>query len=366
MKITGIAWQGYVLPFEDEFRTSRDRAGLRHGLLLWVSTDVGVTGLGEASPVGPSFIEEVRAVADALEQAAPGWVGQDVDNLLAAPATPTLPAPLRFGLETALLDIKGKCSGHPVSVVLGGRPTSLPVNALITVASPEKAVAAAVAAAGQGFSSLKLKIGTENDEALVGAVRAALGPDVKLRLDPNMAWDPAAAIEAINRLSRYNIEYIEQPVPADSIEGLAAVRRAVTVPLAADESLTSLDDFRRLLAAAAADFFILKPARLGGLRVSLAIAEQAKAAGKTAVVTTSLESSVGIAACAHLASAVDTDVAHGLGTAALFEADFTVPRLVPARGRLQTPTAPGLGVSVDDIPPGYRSGIMGSTGSLLR
>ncbi len=367
MKITGVEWQGYALPFRDEFRTSRDRAAVRYGLLLWLRTDRGRTGLGEASPVGPSSPEEVRAVADALEQAAPAWVGTDIGGLAGGLDDASLPAPLRFGLETARLDCTGKATGHPVAVLLGGRPAAVPVNALITVTSIREAAAAAVAAARQGFTTLKLKIGTENGEALLQAVREAVGPDVRLRLDPNMAWDTDAAIEGIRRLAKFDIEYVEQPVPADDIEGLAAVRKAVSVPLAADESLTSLEDFRRLLAAEAADVFILKPARLGGLEASLAIAREVKAAGRTAVVTTALETSAGIAAAAHLASALDRlETAHGLGTGALFEAEFAKPALVPVRGRLQTPTAPGLGVTVNDVPPAYRTDIMGSTGSPSR
>jgi len=363
MKIISVHWQGYALPFKDEFRTSRDRANLRHGLLLRVRTDSGITGLGEGSPVGPSSLEEVHTAAGALEKTAPDWQGREVEELLAGLEDSGLPAPPRFGLETALLDIQGKSTGHPLAVHLGGRPAAVPVNALITVTSPEKAAAAAAEAVANGFTTLKLKVGILGDEALVAAVREAIGPEIKLRLDPNMAWDTETAIEAINRFSKYDIEYVEQPVTASDFGGLAAVRKAVSVPLAADESLTSIEDFRRLLAAGAADVFILKPARLGGLRVSLAIAAAVKAAGKTAVVTTSLESSAGIAACAHLASVVDNDVAHGLGTASLFEAEFTSPRLLPVRGFLQTPTAPGLGISADDIPPECRTDVTGSTPS---
>jgi L-alanine-DL-glutamate epimerase-like enolase superfamily enzyme len=150
MKVTEVSWQGYSLPFRDEFRTSRESAGVRHGLLLRLRTGGSVTGLGEASPVGPSSSAEVRAVAAALEKAAPGWAGRDVDDLLASLAGFGLPAPLRFGLETALLDVKGRSTGHPLAVVLGGRPAAVPVNALVTVTSPAKAAAAAADAVKNG------------------------------------------------------------------------------------------------------------------------------------------------------------------------------------------------------------------------
>ena len=126
-------------------------------------------------------------------------------------------APLRFGLETAFMDIRAQVRGCPLTNLLGGRPVGLAVNAIISAKSPGQAASEAREAVKMGFTSLKLKVGLGNldeDEALVSAARGETGPLVKLRIDPNQAWDVPTAIEALNRLSRYGIEYVEQPVPA--------------------------------------------------------------------------------------------------------------------------------------------------------
>ena len=204
------------------------------------------------------------------------------------------------------------------------------------------------------------------DEKRVSALRRAVGPRVKLRLDPNQAWSVSRAIESINQLSRYQLEYVEQPVTAVDIAGLAEVRRSVPVAVAADESLGSLDDLHRLLSAGAADIFIIKVSRLGGLRVGLEVATEVLKAGHSVVVTTALESGVGIAASAHLAAALPAQPhAHGLATGLLFAQDLAYPLLLPANGRLMTPDGSGLGVKVDAmLLRKYGIAVMGSAGSL--
>jgi o-succinylbenzoate synthase len=268
-----------------------------------------------------------------------------------------------------LLDLRGKSEGRSLTALLGGKPSSLAVNALIAAESAKQAAAEAIEAVRLGFGSLKLKVGRgtlDNDEDLVSAVRQAVGPGVKLRLDPNQAWGTSQAIESIRRLSRYQLEYVEQPVAAADVAGLAEVRRSVPVPVAADESLGSLNDFRHLLRADAADVFVLKAARLGGMKSSLEIAKAAIKAGKSVVVTTSLESDIGVAASAHLAAAVSAhSMAHGLATGLLFDAGLTAPRLLPANGALKTPDGPGLGMKADPaLLNKYAIDITGSAGSL--
>ncbi|MBI4299681.1 MAG: o-succinylbenzoate synthase [Chloroflexi bacterium] len=367
MRLVGVAWQGYALPFRSRYVTSSASAAIRYGLLVFLKTDTDLLGVGEASPVGSGSQQETRGLAETLDRLAPRLLGTSISTTEADLAGDA-PSPLRFGLETALLDIQGKASERPVAELLGGKPSSLPVNAIIAAETPERAAAETAEAARHGFTSLKLKVGhgtPAQDEALVSAVRQAVGPNVKLRLDPNQAWEAARAIESIGRLSRYGLEYVEQPVAAGDIAGLAQTRRAVPVPIAADESLGSLDDLRRLLAADAADVFILKPARLGGLRAALEVAHIALEADKPVVVTSSLESSVGIAACAHLAAALPSQpFAHGLATGLLFEEDLTSSDLRPENGVLRTPSGPGLGVEVNTAClEKYGSGIKGSTGS---
>lgn len=371
MKLSGISWQGYSLPFRRRYVTSGSRAESRHGLLVFLGSDDGLTGIGDASPVGPGSIEEVKRISGILQALAPRLLENGAEAIDTMLSSGNIPPSLNFGLETALLDIRGQAGGVPVSALLGGQPSRLPVNAIIASELPDEAATEAGQAIAAGFTSLKLKVGRgelEQDEALVAAVRDAAGAGVKLRLDPNQSWTVDQAITAIRRLARYDLEYVEQPVAADDVAGLARVRASVSVPVAADESLASPEALQNLLDAGAADIFILKAARLGGLKTTLEIAYAALKAGRRVVVTTSLESGAGIAASAHLAAAISSGgLAQGLATGSLFIDDLVSPPLIIDKGILSTPDSPGLGVKVnEELLRKYGLDIIGSAGSLPR
>ena len=371
VKLTRISWKGFGIPFRGRYVTSSSSATVRYGLLLFLHTDTGLVGIGEASPVGTGSEEEVRMTASRLE----GLVAQllRTDQPTSAGVLSRLPAgvppALRFGLETALLDMEGKASGGTVAELLGGDPLLWPsVNALIAAETPEEAVAEAKEMVAQECASIKLKVtaGTvAQDEALVSAVRRAIGPDVKLRIDANQGWSVDEAVDAIQRLTRYGLEYVEQPVAASDMAGLAKVRSAVSVPIAADESLASLDDLHRLIDLDAVDVLVVKAGRLGGLDRAAEVMRAALNAGKATVVTSSLESGVGIAASAHLAATLPSHpYAHGLATGILLEQDLLTPSLLVRHGAVAPLQKPGLGVEVDmTMVDRYGIGIEGSVSS---
>ncbi len=369
MLITHIEWVGVRVPFRRPLVTAQIRAAHRWGLLVLLRTDTGVVGLGEASPVGAGSEAEVRELAATLSQVGPSLLGASpagarkaigrlpLPGSTGSPRAGEISAPraqkaaLAFGLETAVYDALGKQRGEPVTALLGGRPRPVAVNALIGVESPREAARLAAEAVAQGFSSVKVKLGAaapRDDEALVRAVREAVGPDVRVRADANEAWSVETAIAVLSRLEQYGLEYVEQPVAAADVVGLAEVRRAVDVPIAVDEALAGLDDARRLLDADTADVFIVKPARAGGLQRAREVMELARQHGVTAVVTSSLETGVGVAAALHLAATGSPEApASGLATAPLLEHDLLTGPLVPVGGALIVSHAPGLGVELD-------------------
>ncbi|MDO8473714.1 MAG: o-succinylbenzoate synthase, partial [Dehalococcoidia bacterium] len=350
MKLCSIAWRGFALPFRNPYMTSRGCADARFGLLVFIGSDSGISGIGEASPIGPGTRGEVERVAEALKGIVPRLVGMDLQSALDASDSADLPPPLRFGLETALLDLEGRQQGCSLTELLGGRNVAVrvPVNATIASASPETACEEAEAALRAGFSSFKLKVGVgtpEQDAELVSAVRRSVGPDARIRVDANQAWTTGTALKAARLLSKHRLEYIEQPVAASDVAAMAKVRRSAGVPIAADESLCSIADLRRIIDAGAADVFILKAARLGGLRTSLRIVGEASGSGFPVVVTSSLESAVGIAANIHLSAALPAHTfAHGLATGLLFSDDLVSPPLAISNGIVSVPVSPGLGV----------------------
>lgn len=368
MRLTRIEWWGYCVPLRRRFLAAGSSADFRYGLLLQVHAGSGASGTGEASPVGSGDERSVRDLSDHLRAAAPLVLGEAVPD---APSLRSvagrlagMPGPLRFGLETALFDLLGKASGRPVVSLLGGSPRPVPVNALLSADSSDGAAAEARKAVVAGFATLKLKIGyssPESDVMRLEAVRGAVGPRIALRADANQAWTVKQAIENMGLLERFRLEYVEQPVAADDLGGLAAVKQAVATPVAADEALGGAEDARRLISMKAAGFLVVKPARFG-LMESLEIIKLAGAAGLPAVITSSLESDVGIAAALHLASAMPPESpACGLATGALLASGLVSHRLAPSAGAMVCPDEPGLGVRPDIAAVArYSTGITGS------
>jgi O-succinylbenzoate synthase len=185
--------------------------------------------------------------------------------------------------------------------------------------------------ARSGCTTAKVKVAEGDDDARVEAVRAALGPSGRIRVDANAAWDVDTAAARIGALARHGLEYVEQPVA--TLEEMATLRRRVDVPLAVDESLRSASDPLRVSALGAADVVVLKAAPLGGVRAAARIAD---ACGLPVVVSSALETSIGIAAGIALAAALpELPYACGLATVALLRGDVVAEPLLPRDGALE-------------------------------
>ena len=231
----------------------------------------------------------------------------------------------------------GRCEAAAREAAVVGWPAGVraevPVNALVPAVDPETAAAFTTDAAAAGMTTVKVKVGggpVAGDADRVAAVRAALGRAGRIRLDANGAWDVDTAVAALDRLAGFDLELVEQPV-AD-LEDLARVRRRVAVPVAADESVRTLDGARRLAALDAADAVVVKVQPLGGVRAAL---EVVGAAGVPAIVSSLYETSIGLAAGLALAAALpELPYACGLGTGALLAGDVVADPLVPERGVL--------------------------------
>lgn len=199
---------------------------------------------------------------------------------------------------------------------------SVPVNVTVPAVGPEQAAAIVRASAGCGTAKVKVAEPgqTEADDlARVEAVRDAIGPGGKVRIDVNGAWDVDTAVRRLRLLARFDLEYVEQPCA--TVEELADVRRRVDVPVAADESIRRAEDPLRVARLGAADIAVLKVQPLGGVRACLRIAEQI---GLPVVVSSALETSVGIAAGVALAAALpELPYACGLATLQLLDGDVT-------------------------------------------
>lgn len=362
MKITRVRWAPYRIPFKAPYETAHGAATHRSGVILRLTTDSGHEGLGEAS-LDPSItqgaIESLLPPIESLASSIGGADPADVDGILepylsgddAARAT-------HCAFETALSDAGARAARKPLAELIAQpatgravvRRTSVPVNATVAARSLEAAAATALVVRVAGFGCIKLKVGMEktieNEVTRVAAIRDVIGRDIKLRLDANGAWGEATAIATIRALEPYDIELIEQPVPAENLEALGRVRSAVTTAIAADEAVSDYASAARAINHA--DVLVLKPMRLGGISTASYIARQAAASGLDAVVTTTIDSGIATAMALHLAATLPEGRAHGLATASLLESDLVTTPLSVERGYMKLPLHVGLGVELDE------------------
>lgn len=217
------------------------------------------------------------------------------------------------------------------------RRSEIRVNA--TVPAVGAASVPEILARYDGCRTAKVKVAEPgqtltDDIERVRAVRAAMGPEGRVRVDANGAWNVDEAEHAVHALAEFDLEYVEQPCA--SVEELGELRRRIKymgVPIAADESVRKADDPLAVARAGAADLLVIKAQPLGGVRRALEIVAEA---GLPAVVSSALDTSVGLAMGVALAAALpELDYDCGLGTASLFESDVTSPALTPRGGVLQ-------------------------------
>ena len=221
--------------------------------------------------------------------------------------------------------------------------SSVPVNATVPAVPADEV--AAVLARYDGCTTAKVKVAERgqqlaDDVARVAAVREVMGPAGRIRVDANGGWDLEQARGALTRLARYGLEYAEQPCA--TVEDLARLRTAlarngIEVLVAADESIRKASDPLRVAREGAADVVVVKVAPLGGVRAALAVA---RACGLPTVVSSALDTSVGISAGVALAAALpELPFACGLGTVELMAGDVAVPSVVPRGGSLPVAAA---------------------------
>jgi L-alanine-DL-glutamate epimerase-like enolase superfamily enzyme len=258
----------------------------------------------------------------------------------------------RSAVESALVDLLARNGRRSIAATLSPQPAAdVAVNGLIGIRAPTDAASDALELARAGFGCLKLKGGKEPRgelEERVAAVRAAVGPDVAIRVDFNGALDSDTAAEVLRGLAGYGLDYAEQPIPPSAgVAALARVRRDSGMRIAADESVRDGRSARALIDADAVDALVVKPARVGGLRQAGSIVELAAAANVPVTVSTLFETGIGIVGGLHLAAAVPGDHAHGLATSELLETDLLQRTRPVSEGRMRVPDGPGLGIELD-------------------
>ncbi|HET8567317.1 MAG TPA: mandelate racemase/muconate lactonizing enzyme family protein [Solirubrobacterales bacterium] len=347
MRLSSVEVIPYALPFKEPYVTARGVLERREMVLLRLRDEDGVVGLGEAVPLSLRGGATLTDVVRELE----AWAEAQEDEGLSAPAL--------CAVRTAQADLLGK----RVADEGGGGDEAVPCNATLVAGAPGEVAAQAEGWARDGFTTFKLKLGAESvksplegefsqtrgaDVEQVRAVREAAGPEARIRVDVNATWDVGTAKRTLAELEPLGIELAEQPVAG--LEAMAELAASTSIPLAADESVASLEEAERAAALGACAYTGIKLSKVGGPEAALAIADVLPA-----YVTSALDGPVGIAAGAQVALSLAETIhperlhlAHGLATQRLFAETIAAVECELRDGMLHLPPGPGLGVEIDE------------------
>jgi o-succinylbenzoate synthase len=329
----------YALPFREPYVTARGTLTQREMVLLRIRDEDGVEGLGEAVPLslrGGVTIDEVVAE---LRRLAPSIA--DADAARSALEGATLSPPARCALSTAFFDLAEKHEGTAT--------VHAPVRCNATLVTGEPAAVAAEAErwAADGFGTFKLKVGAGDDVAQVRAVREALGPEAKIRLDANASWSLEEATEILTAVEPLGIELVEQPVA--TIAEASELAKRTSIWLAGDESIVTLEDAEEAVRADSFSITGVKLSKVGGIEPGRELAGRMRS-----YVASSLDGPVGIAISRRLAEWIDSPrfayerLAHGLATQRLFAATIAAEECALEGDMLHEASGPGLGIVIDE------------------
>jgi L-alanine-DL-glutamate epimerase-like enolase superfamily enzyme len=292
-----LTWEGVTLNLRTTFRLARSTSDQRHNVIAHLDE-----GLGEAAAVPhyghtqAGLMDDLARIADHL-----GDQGNDPFQIEAIlNGLPPCSQAARAAVDVALHDLWGKRLGQPLYRLLGLNSRNLPQTSF-TIAMDEPRFMAE-RARQSGYPIVKVKLGSADDEAIVAAIREATS--ARLRVDANAGWTREQAAELIPRLAQYDLEFVEQPLPADDLEGLRWLKSLkLGVPIYGDEGVKTARDVARH--AGVLEGVVIKLMKTGGIREALRAIAMARSLDMRIMLSCMIETSVGVTAAAHLAPLCD-------------------------------------------------------------
>jgi len=355
MKISSIRTSILKAPLKKPFITSLRRVDTLEDLVVIVECDDGSVGYGEGAPAPVITGETMGSMIATIEYIKPYILGKEIEdfdtilnimhNLILKNTT------AKSALEIALYDLKAKAVKQPLYQMLGGTQTHFKTDITISMGEVDKMIEDSLDAVSLGYDTLKIKIGDnpQKDIERVKAIHNALDKHIKLRLDANQGWTAKESITLLHALEKENIiaQFIEQPVPADDIEGLRYIKERVQTPLLADESIFGVKDARRLLEMQAIDYVNIKLAKTAGITQALELADLSKEFGVKCMMGCMLEGPISVAAGVHVASAkADVITMLDLDAVSLLTSHPVETSIVFNESEIILSDSAGLGVSL--------------------
>lgn len=327
------------LELADPWTISRNSSRCKENVFVRLEKD-GIVAYGEAAP-NVRYGETALLTEQKIQQAASLFCAEDLSNYentgRLIDRTVTGQNCARAALDIALMDWAAKHAGLPLYALLGLDAAELPVTSY-SIGIDEPDVLRQKVLRAVDYPILKIKVGTENDRAIIEAVRSVT--DKPIRVDANEGWkDKDTAARRIEWLQSQRVEFIEQPMPAHMLEETAWLRQRVSLPMIADEAVITAADIPAL--AHAYDGINIKLMKAGGVRQALRMIRAARAVGLKVMLGCMIESSVAITAAAHLCPLVDWADLDGN----LLLKDDPFSGVTVSGGRLVLNNMPGIGVT---------------------
>ena len=371
MKITSLECIPVSIPFDKPIKMGGGTASVADGVVLKIHTDEGITGVCETGDTSMWYMGESQdsIMYNLTKMYAPILIGENPFNIERIIARMDKAVKVNYQskavVDYVLHDIMGKANNMPVYQLLGGKSNPrIPLAFVMSSGTNEEVVAEGRALVKAGFKALKMKVGAnsvDEDVEMVGAMRQAIGKDIKIMTDTNGGWHYFQALRFLKQAAKYDIFLAEQPVPYWDVNSLARLRRKVDVPIFADESAAELNDLIKLLQLEAVDGFFLKVPKVGGIHKSQKFVTIAQAANMMVMTGCMVNTSLGAAAEAHFLAATEwigRVEQESIGPLNLFNLyDTTGAKMpndlakIPARyekGYLYPPEGPGLGVELNE------------------
>ena len=358
MKIQSIRFGMLNVPLKTPFKTAMRTVKEIEDVVVIIETDTGHTGYGSAPATAVITGDTHGSIIEAIHKfIAPALIGRDIADLnnLTGRIQNALVRNFsaKAAVEIAVYDLYGQLYGAPLYKLLGGGDNVITTDITISVDYIDKMVEDTLKAIDLGFETLKIKVGKDPavDIERIKAIYAAVNERALIRLDANQGWTPKQTVTVLQALenSGVQLELLEQPVRGDDIEGMKYVTERIRTPVMADESSFGPKEAIELIRTRAADIINIKLMKTGGISNAIKVADIAGIYGVSCMIGCMLESSIGVAAAAHIAVAKASVITKvDLDTPTLGQYDPVTSGVLFNNSEIKITDLPGLGISKID------------------
>lgn len=354
MVIRDIQTGSISLPLTHPFKTALRSVERVEDIAVRILTDTGEVGYGEAPPTAVITGDTAGSITCAIRDfIRPSLLGMDIEDLegiqkkLHSCILHNTSA--KAAVDMALYDLWAKRWKAPLWKLLGGAKPSFETDITISVNPVDQMVADSLDAQRRGYSIFKIKVGKEGrkDVERIAAIREALGPAARIRVDANQGWNPKQSVAIINAMEDrdLDIDLVEQPVPAGDLDGLRYVTQRVQTPILADEAVFSPADAVKIITTGAADLLNIKLMKTGGIWQALKVCGIAESYGVQCMTGCMLESKLAVTAAAHLCCGQSVVTMADLDGPSLCAIDPFEGGPIFDEAKVTMTGAPGLGIT---------------------